>query len=441
MKETRESQLDMNVKHLTEDYVSQSELSVPVAGETGTRISSDYRYVLFLFVFLMYAISYADRAALSIAMPSLGTEFGLNAIQLGWISSSFLWSYFLLNLPSSILLDLIGPRLMGTAAVALWSSAMMLGGTVVNVGQFVATRVLLGIGEAPTFGVGNSVVRAWARPRERGSVVTALLTGQQIGLAIGTFAGAYMIVRYGWRTEFLVLGLVGLVWASVWWFIYRDAADRPHSHTKGPISFAQFSRLFKSRSFYAIVITQCMGNYFNFLIMSWLPVYFIHKFHQNAFESGTDSAICYVAAAIGAIVLGRVLEQVILSRKEKLTSRRIIVCLCMWLSATVGFLPFTDSVPVALFSMSLCLAGMIAGSGANTALLTDLLDDGSKIGTVTGLTLTFSNIVGLCAPIITGYIVNSTGSFDIAWFMCSTGLVIAGLSSLFLVKNRIVTLS
>ncbi|WP_246384925.1 MFS transporter [Gluconacetobacter asukensis] len=391
----------------------------------------------------MYTISYADRAALSIAMPALGGEFHLGVVELGWLSSSFLWSYFLLNLPSSIVLDVVGPRLMGTLSVAFWSFAMMIGGAVQGVGQFVVTRVFLGVGESPTFGIGNSVLRIWARPRERGSVSTMLLTGQQAGLAVGTLAGAFMIARYGWRAEFVVLGLVGILWAACWWLVYRspkqDGAAHGHRPARRRMSLAQVRCLFRNTSFYAIVIPQCMANYFNFLVISWLPVYFIHRFHESTLNSGASSAICYVSAALGAVVLGHVLERMIAPREDRPTWRRFIVFPCMTLGATVGLLPFTNSETTALVIMSVGLAGMIAGSGANTALLTDLLDDGTKIGTTTGITLTFSNIFGLCAPIVTGYIVSGTGNFDIAWFMCAGGLMIAGLTSLFLIRSPIIT--
>ncbi|EGG78595.1 L-galactonate transporter [Gluconacetobacter sp. SXCC-1] len=122
-------------------------------------------------------------------------------MQMGWVSSSFLWSYFLLNLPSTIVLDMVGARVIGSLAVSVWSLAMLLGGMVHNITQFLMTRVLLGIGEAPTFGVGATVVRNWALPRERGSVMTVLLTGMQLGLAGGTIAGAYLITLFGWRFE------------------------------------------------------------------------------------------------------------------------------------------------------------------------------------------------------------------------------------------------
>jgi sugar phosphate permease len=104
-------------------------LAVDSKGDTPAdqRTTSTHRYAFFLLVFLMYTISYADRAALSIAMPELARVFALTPVEMGWISSSFLASYFLLNLPSTILVDIYGARLMGSVAVVLWSSAMIVG--------------------------------------------------------------------------------------------------------------------------------------------------------------------------------------------------------------------------------------------------------------------------------------------------------------------------
>ncbi|GAA4479019.1 MFS transporter [Gluconacetobacter asukensis] len=396
------------------------------------------RYVFFGLVFLMYVISYGDRAALSIALPALGKEFSLTPVQMGWVSSSFLWSYFLLNLPSTIVLDMVGARLVGSVAVALWSCAMLLGGMVQNVSQFLMTRVLLGVGEAPTFGVGATVVRNWALPKERGSVMTVLLTGMQLGLAGGTIAGAYLIALFGWRLEFIALGVIGLVWAVAWWLIYRNPGEGVHRQPKTPISLGEVRALFRSRSFFGILAVQCTQNYLNFLVMSWMPLYLIHELHIDVTGSGTHTALCYLAAAAGAIVVGRVSERIVFRRDLHPPRRRFIVAACVTGAASIGLLPHFHTMGPILLVLSVSLCCLIAANGANTALLTDLVEDGRKIGAVTGVTLTFSNSLGLLAPIMTGYIVSYTGRFDIAWYMCAVALVVAGILSIVLVDRPIV---
>ena len=395
------------------------------------------RYIFFLLVFLMYVISYGDRAALSIALPTLGKEFMLSPVQMGWVSSSFLWSYFLLNLPSTMLLDRKGARLIGSLAVSIWSFAMLLGGMAHNITQFLMTRVLLGVGEAPTFGVGATVVRNWALPKERGSVMTILLTGMQLGLAGGTIAGAYLIAFFGWRFEFIALGGIGLVWAAIWWMVYRAPAEKTSLPNSVPFSFSSIRNLFRSSSFLGILIVQCTQNYLNFLVMSWMPLYLIHELHIDITGTGTRTALCYLTAAVGAIGIGRTLEQFIFRNNIHPSRRRLIVAICLGGAATIGLLPKFHTMTPILLILGGSLACLIAANGANTALLTDLVEDGDKIGTVTGVTLTCSNFLGLFAPIVTGYIVSYTGRFDIAWYMCSAALITSGLLSFLLVDTPI----
>ncbi|MFT9064357.1 MAG: MFS transporter [Acetobacter persici] len=396
------------------------------------------RYVFFGMIFLMYVISYGDRAALSISLPDLGQEFSLSSVQMGWVSSSFLWSYFVLNLPSTILLDSVGARIVGSLAVSVWSCAMILGGLTRNVTQFILTRMLLGVGEAPTFGVGATIVRNWAKPQERGTVMTVLLTGMQIGLAGGTIAGAYLIAKVGWRFEFMALGVVGLLWALAWWLLYRKPEKSDTQARVRPIRVSEVLSLFRSSTFCGILVVQCTQNFLNFLLMSWVPFYLIHELHLNVLGSGSGTAGCYVLGAVGAVFLGRVAEHFVFRRNTDPSHRRFIVAFCIIGSAMIGFLPFFhEEMPIlAVLSLSLCC--LIAANGANTAMLADMLQDGQKIGSVTGVTLTFSNALGLTAPILTGYIVAWTGNFNMAWYLCAVALIVAGLISLITVRKPIV---
>ncbi|GBR52233.1 glucarate/galactarate transporter [Neokomagataea thailandica NBRC 106555] len=385
----------------------------------------------------MYMISYGDRAALSIALPDLGREFSLSSIQMGWVASSFMWSYFILNLPSTMLLDRYGARRVGSLAVGLWSVAMMLGGITQSLGQFLFTRVLLGAGEAPTFGVGATIVRHWAKPSERGLVMTILLTGMQLGLAGGTLAGATLIFHFGWRFEFVALGAVGLIWVLAWWVLYRDKNNQISASNKKIITLKQIQSLFKARSFWGILIAQCTQNYLNFLVLSWLPVYLIHELHISVTGAGSHTATCYLIAAVCAIFIGRIAEKIAFLRGAIPKRRRFVVAFFFLGAASIGLLPFYHSVTPILILLSISLCCLISANGSNTALLTELISDGSKIGTVTGVTLTFSNGLGLLAPIATGYIVNYTGRFDAAWYISAASLIFAGILSTILVKEEI----
>jgi ACS family glucarate transporter-like MFS transporter len=259
-------------------------------------------YLMYGLVYLMFMINYGDRAALSVAAPALTAEFSLSPSQMGWILSSFLFTYSVANLPASILLDRYGVRTVGALSVALWSVAMILGGAAGTLTFLIATRMLLGLGEAPTYSLSNKVVRIWAPPALRGITLTILATGMHMGLATAALVGTWMITRVGWRGEFYLLGIVGLTFSLAVAVLYRE---RPGSKDSASVSLQDVPSILvvlKSRSFYSVVVAQCCGNYIGYLLISWLPSFLIQSQKLNLLESGRATALCFGIASLIAIV-------------------------------------------------------------------------------------------------------------------------------------------
>src|SRR5262249_25127402 len=112
-------------------------------------------------------INYLDRSTLSIASSTIQKELGLYYEQMGFLLSVFSSSYAFAQLPTGALVDKLGARVLLAVGLALWSVAQAFGGAVTSLRQFVATRILLGIGEAPQFPTGARVVSKWYDARER----------------------------------------------------------------------------------------------------------------------------------------------------------------------------------------------------------------------------------------------------------------------------------
>ncbi|MFT8674682.1 MAG: MFS transporter [Acetobacter sp.] len=393
-----------------------------------------FRFVIYALIIAMCVVCYGDRAALSVAMPSIATEFGLTSGQTGWVLSSFLWSYFILNLPSAILLDRLGTRVMGVLAVTLWSMAMILGSLSASIGAFIATRVLLGIGEAPAFPLGNKVVRLWAPVRERGAVMTAFVCGIPIGLACGAAASTWLITCFGWRTAFASLGVMGLLWAACWLFI----SPRGDKARDGKIvAVLSVPTLFRCRAFWGIVISQCCANYANFLLMSWMPIMLRDILHLSLAQSGTYTACANLGAALLSLVAGKCGEYFVSGHALARGERRRVVSLYLVLASVMGFLPFCHTTLSVVGLLAFSLAFVAAADGANMALLADLLVDHELLGSVTGLTMTFSNGIGILAPIMTGYLLQGTGSFHAVFYIMTTLLLLGALNALILPRSAV----
>ncbi|MEE8662049.1 MAG: MFS transporter [Acetobacter sp.] len=381
---------------------------------------------------MMCVLCYGDRAALSVALPDIVKDFNLTPSQAGWVLSSFLWSYFFLNLPSSILLDRLGPRLVGILAVAVWSAAMIQGSLAMTLPAFLLSRVILGVGEAPTFALGAKVMRLWSSPQQRGLMMTLFTSGISIGLASGAIIAGYMIEQHGWRIAFSVLASVGFIWCLLWYFLYPA---RPKTQeASGKKNRFLIKPFFTSRSFWGVVIAQCCVNYANFLMMSWLPVILKQRMNLSIFDASVYTAYCYAGAVVISLVAGRIGESLHSKHAHKPTGRKRIVALYLSMVAMLGILPLIHSVPLSMACLILSMGFVTAGSGANMAFLADLLVEHDVLGAANGLVLTFSNGTGILAPIITGYILQFTGSFEYVFYMVAA-LVLAGASAVLILPR------
>ena len=170
-------------------------------------------------------VNYIDRATLAVANPLIRGEMGLSVADMGYLLSAFLWSYAFSQLPTGAMVDKLGPRLLLTLGLSLWSCAQLLGGLVQSFGQFFGARILLGIGEAPQFPTGARVARDWFNPRDRGLATGVFNCASTLGTAIAVPLLTFLMLAFGWRWMFGIMGVAGLVVAAVWYLIYRNPQD------------------------------------------------------------------------------------------------------------------------------------------------------------------------------------------------------------------------
>ncbi|WP_178388390.1 MFS transporter [Novacetimonas hansenii] len=394
-------------------------------------------------IMVMCALNYADRSSLSASMPLISQEFHLSPSSVGWLLSASLWIYILLNFPSAVLAEKYGNRIMGSLSVAFWSLAMVAGALGGSYGNLLVSRVLLGVGEAPTFPIGASVINRLSSSGERPVLFTVFMASMQVGLALGTAVAGALTYVYGWRLATVILALPGFVWALVWWVRYRDHRVAVHVGTADEAapprpSVLQLLAILRKRSFAGIVISGASGNYMNFLMVSWLPIYMNHKFGLNMAIAGFDASLTYLAAAAISVILSMAITYLSRGYGSTTASNRVVTSVLFVISAfLVMIIPQANSAMAVVVGVGLALGFVRAGSGANQALLNDLLVPSRYIGSAFGLALTFTNSVGMVAPIVTGYIVERTGTFYAAFCVASGLLLVGAASSFFYTRTPI----
>src|SRR5216683_8128417 len=183
------------------------------------------RWTIALLLGIGVLINYFDRVNLSVSQEALHATFGISAIMFGYLSSAYSWTYALLQLPSGLLLDRFGVLVVGRVSTILWSVASFGAAAATGIGSFFVARLLLGIGEAPTFPANAKAIGYWF-PGEERSLATAIFdAAAKLASAIGVPLIGILLLHFGWRWSFAATGFISLVYFGLFYWIYRNPSE------------------------------------------------------------------------------------------------------------------------------------------------------------------------------------------------------------------------
>ena len=401
------------------------------------------RIWIYVLLFVMTAINYVDRINLSVASKSIAAAYHLSPGALGLLFSSFSWTYLLCLVPLGVLTDLWGTRLTTAVSIIVWSVSSMLTGIAGNFVTLLLTRLGLGIGEAASFPTGLRVVREWAPFRERGAATAMLNAGSYAGPAFGAVFVAWLITIAGWRGSFVLTGLLGFVWVAFWLALFRQPKDArwlsPEERRMilaerdgdAPVESAATSgtgslrALLRSRSMWGVALTQGCGVYSQYLFLTWLPNYLQTAKGLPILSSGLYTALPYTIAVVLTILLSRMSDRMMTGASARSGARRNWVIASMLLSSVVLLTPFVDAMWLVEILLTFSITFIATGLGMNFTLMSDLLQTPAAAAKAFSILVLGGNVFALFAPIVTGYVVQITGSFTWA-FVIAGGLLAAG---------------
>ena len=410
------------------------------------------RYRIAFLLLGMSLLSYVDRATISFAATGIASSFHLTPIALGYLFSSFLWSYAALVVPMGLLVDRFGPKRVAGLGLAVWSVATVAGGLATGYGSLLLTRLVMGGAEAVSNPSGARVVRSWFPAAERGIVTALFNSGSYIGPALCALIAGPMIVAFGWRSLFFVSGVLGLMWLLIWLRVFeqpegarwlgegerrRILATRNAEQTGmvGPLPKASglFRLLRTGTGLWGLALTQGCNVYAQYLFLTWLPSYLRHVLDVPVADVGLWIAVPYAVAAATCIVVGYASDRLLRGRVSG-GSRRLAVAAMAGLVATVAAIPFAHTIGWAVLLAALSLSGIASTTSLNFALLNDLVASPSDVGACMGFVVLVGNLFGLTAPIVTGYVVSATGGYTAA-FLAAGALQLLGASSALLLSH------
>ncbi len=414
------------------------------------------KFIIYALIFSLTMIAYMDRIVLSVAAPRLVTEFSLSPVQLGYLLSSFGWLYLLTLIPWGMAFDRFETRRVSAIGVALFALATVASGLTWSFLSLLMSRLVMGVGEASSFPTCGKVIREWIPPGERGLAFTMQGAGPYVGPALGAILAAAIIEAAGWRTAFLVIGFLGLIWLAFWMALYSSpgrsrllneqeravilaATGAGTDQSANLMARSGLGGLLRSRTMWGLMLTQAFHGYTLYLFLTWLPTYLKVTKGLSTKETGLFTAIPYLGAAILIIVYGRLSDRFLRQRNVQRGDRRVAVALTLFSAAIILLLPWVNSLAVIEIILTLSMAGVGAAGSLNQALTIDLLPNKADSGTAIGILIAAGVAFAIVAPIATGYIVALTGSYNLTFNIAGVLLVAGGVSSLTLTRRPIAT--
>jgi len=411
------------------------------------------RFIIAAFLFFNMFINYMDRINLSVAMPIISKQYKWDPALMGWIFSGFLWTYMVCLIPWGWATDRYGSRRVGAISMTVWSLAGMATGATMGFGSMMASRLALGVGEAASFPICGKTVRQWFPGGERGLATAIFNAGTFAGPAISAPIVAWLVLQAGWRWSFVITGAIGILWAILWFTLFRAPAEcswlpedernyllsqtgappkaaAPQTPTKGALGL-----LLSRKTMWGQFITQGCCAYTMYLYLAWLPSYLVRERHMDLMKASWFTALPYLISVVLGILIGKLSDSILTPEAVKQGKRRTLLVVFILLSSVVLLTNVVNNQWVVVALISLALTSISSALTLNIAMCNDLVWDPSMAATALGFQILGGNSFGIFAPILTGYIVKATGSFNSAFFLAGGLLFLGAATSLTMTRR------
>jgi MFS family permease len=406
-----------------------------------------------LLLFSLTLINYIDRVTLSFAIGPIAQELGLSTVAKGYLFSSFLWTYTLLLIPMGWLVDRYGAKRVAGAGLAIWSLATVMTGAATGFVALLASRLVMGGGEASTNPSGARVIREWIPAEERGALNACFNSGAYAGPALCALAAGPIIATFGWRALFFAAGGLGLIWLLAWLLVFGKpetagwlsenerahilARRTGHVATSGAGDASGLTSLLRGPTLWGLALTMGCNVYSQYLFLTWLPSYIQSSKHLNITSTGLYTAIPYGVAVALCICVGLFSDRLLRGRGVIGGARRNVIAATLCLAAVILVAPAVDEITLLVALFALSLTGVASTTSLVFSLTNDLLPNPRDIGVAIGFVVVGGNIFGMMAPIVTGYVIALTGSYNGAFVIAGVLLVTGATAVLSLTRQPI----
>ncbi|MCX5080152.1 MFS transporter [Streptomyces sp. NPDC056121] len=401
------------------------------------------------------AVNYLDRSTLSVALPSMSDDLHIGPETQGFILSAFFFTYALCQLPAGALLDKYGVKRVFAIGAIWWSVATVGMGLVRGVGSLVGARMLLGAGEAAGYPAPAKAVSRWFPRHERTLANSVWDNGARVGTAIALPLVTMLVSAFHWRVAFIACGLLGFLWIIGWWRLYHEPADHPKltaeerayieaggAHTdetaaqEADAPKVRWRDLFRYRTVWGMMLGFFCLNYVIYFFITWFPSYLVDERGFDLLKLGFFGTVPGLVAIFGSLLGGFTADRLL--RKGWSTTKVRKTCLVSGTlcSSVIALTVVVPTASGALALLSLSYASLTFSTASVASLPADVAPTAGHVASLAGIQNFASNVAGILGPIVTGFLLASSGGSYLVPLLVSGALSVVGaLTYAFVIKR------
>ena len=433
---------------------------MPANGLTQATIASEItptnrRFFIMGLLFVTVVINYLDRSNISIAAPSLASEFRLDPVQLGLVFSAFSWTYTPFQLPGGWLVDRVHPRILYPVIIMLWSLATLSLGLASGLITLIALRMAVGFFEVPTFLINNRIATIWFGEKERATCIAVYTAAESVGLAFLTPVLVWLKVAFGWPSVFFVTGVLGLLWSLMFFRTYRDPAEFPgvnaaeirqiadsggipdlahraaaHRAAGSGSVLRDLGIVLGRRKLWGIYFGHFVWGTVGTFFRTWFPTYLVTYRHFTFIKAGFYISLPFLAVFCGVLCSGLV-SDLLVRRGFSLTfARKAPIIGGLVLSTSIVGANYVDSEP--LIILFLTFAFFCNGVASIHWSLVSATAPERLIGLTSSVFNLMGGVAGILSPIVIGLLLRA-GDFRLPLIFIAVIEVLGVCSYIFVV--------
>jgi sugar phosphate permease len=382
---------------------------------------------------VMYFISYFDRNNIATAGPSIIKEFHLTNAEFGLAASVFALFYAVLQIFGGWIGEKVGPRRGLLILGLLWGLSTLFTGLAVGLVTLLIARAILGFSESATFPTATQAMSRWVPSTRNGVIQGVVHSASRLGTAVAPIVVAALIVFSGWRSSFIFIGILSMLWALIWYAMFRDrpkdmkgitqeelseVPESPRAADQPPVPWKRLAL-----TILPVTLVDFAYGWVAWVFFTWIPTLLSSVYHQNISTYGLLTSLVLIGGVVGD-TLGGVASDRILRRTGNARNARRLLLLIGFIGAAVCLIPlvFTPPLIVTVVSLAVSFFFLELTNAQLWSIPMDVAPTWS--GTASGMMNTGFGVAGIVSPIVVGALVDVTGNFAVP-FGLSIGILVA----------------